>query len=54
MDISHQVMVLDFGKKLMSGLPDEVMADPHVKRAYLGIEDDEIESVNTFEVKEAS
>jgi len=33
----------------MSGLPDEVMADPHVKRAYLGIEDDEEEAV-----KEAS
>ncbi|MEM5527425.1 ABC transporter ATP-binding protein [Gammaproteobacteria bacterium AS21] len=43
MDISHEVMVLDFGKKLISGLPEEVMADPHVKRAYLGIEDDEIE-----------
>ncbi|MFT5707758.1 MAG: branched-chain amino acid transport system ATP-binding protein [Oceanospirillaceae bacterium] len=43
MDISHEVMVLDFGKKLISGLPEEVMADPHVKRAYLGIEDDEID-----------
>jgi branched-chain amino acid transport system ATP-binding protein len=43
MDISHEVMVLDFGKKLMSGLPDEVMADPHVKRAYLGIEEDLID-----------
>ena len=41
MDISHEVMVLDFGKKLISGLPEEVMADEHVKRAYLGIEDDE-------------
>ena len=54
MDISHQVMVLDFGKKLMSGLPDEVMADPHVKRAYLGIEDDEEEATNTDEEREAS
>ena len=43
MDISHRVMVLDFGKKLISGLPEEVMADPHVKRAYLGVDDDEIE-----------
>jgi len=42
MDISHEVMVLDFGKKLICGLPDEVMADPHVKRAYLGIEDEDI------------
>lgn len=41
MDISHEVMVLDFGKKLICGQPDEVMADPHVKRAYLGVEDDE-------------
>jgi len=45
MDISHQVMVLDFGKKLISGLPDEIMADPQVKRAYLGIEDDDIDAV---------
>ncbi len=42
MDISHEVMVLDFGKKLICGLPEEVMADPHVKRAYLGIDDDDI------------
>lgn len=57
MDISHQVMVLDFGKKLISGLPDEVMADPHVKRAYLGIEDDAEELISTKsyeEEKEAS
>lgn len=40
MDISHEVMVLDFGKKLICGLPEQVMDDPHVKRAYLGIEDE--------------
>lgn len=40
MDISHEVMVLDFGKKLICGLPEEIMADPHVKSAYLGIEED--------------
>ncbi len=40
MDISHRVMVLDFGKKIASGLPDEVMAHPQVRKAYLG-EDDE-------------
>ncbi|MFT6918465.1 MAG: branched-chain amino acid transport system ATP-binding protein [Cognaticolwellia sp.] len=44
MDISHEVMVLDFGKKLICGLPEEVMADPYVKRAYLGLEDDADES----------
>ncbi len=41
MDISHEVMVLDFGKKLICGLPDEVMANEHVKQAYLGIDENE-------------
>ncbi len=36
MDISHRVMVLDFGRKLAEGTPAEVLADPHVRRAYLG------------------
>lgn len=36
MDISHRVMVLDFGRKIAEGLPDEVLADEHVRKAYLG------------------
>jgi branched-chain amino acid transport system ATP-binding protein len=36
MDISHRVMVLDFGRKLAEGTPEEVLADEHVRRAYLG------------------
>ncbi|WP_458096745.1 ABC transporter ATP-binding protein [Roseomonas sp. WA12] len=39
MDISHRVMVLDFGRKLTEGRPDEVMAHPDVRRAYLGEDD---------------
>ena len=41
MDISHRVIVLDFGRKIADGLPDEIMNNEHVKRAYLGVEDDE-------------
>lgn len=40
MDVSDRVMVLDFGKKIADGLPDEIMANEHVKRAYLGEEDE--------------
>jgi len=36
MDISHRVMVLDFGRKLVEGSPAEVLAHPQVRRAYLG------------------
>lgn len=36
MDISHRVMVLDFGKKIAEGLPDEIINNDYVKRAYLG------------------
>ncbi|TKW69974.1 MAG: ABC transporter ATP-binding protein [Bradyrhizobium icense] len=40
MDISHRVTVLDFGRKIAEGDPAAVLADPHVKRAYLGEEDE--------------
>lgn len=43
MDISHRVMVLDFGREICTGLPDEVMANEQVKTAYLGVGmDDEV------------
>jgi len=44
MDISHRVMVLDFGKKIAEGLPGEVLANAHVRRAYLGEEDEVLTS----------
>jgi branched-chain amino acid transport system ATP-binding protein len=34
MDISHRVMVLDFGRRIALGLPEEVLADPHVRRSF--------------------
>ncbi|WP_377157041.1 ABC transporter ATP-binding protein [Roseateles sp. UC29_93] len=36
MDISDRVVVLDYGKKIGDGTPDEVRANPEVIRAYLG------------------
>jgi branched-chain amino acid transport system ATP-binding protein len=42
MDISHRVMVLDFGRKICEGSPEEVLANEHVKRAYLGEQDDSL------------
>jgi len=41
MDISHRVMVLDFGRRIAEGLPDEVMAHPQVRTAYLGESEDD-------------
>ncbi|MEW6254362.1 MAG: ABC transporter ATP-binding protein [Pseudomonadota bacterium] len=43
MDISHRVMVLDFGRKIAEGLPETILANPHVKKAYLGEEDEALE-----------
>ena len=43
MDISHRVVVLDFGRKIAEGRPEEVMADPHVRSAYLGEADEVVQ-----------
>jgi branched-chain amino acid transport system ATP-binding protein len=40
MDISHRVVVLDFGRKIAEGTPEQVRANEHVKKAYLGEEDE--------------
>jgi branched-chain amino acid transport system ATP-binding protein len=38
MDISDRVVVLDYGKKIGDGTPQEVRGNPDVIRAYLGTE----------------
>jgi branched-chain amino acid transport system ATP-binding protein len=37
MDISDRVVVLDYGKKIGDGTPDEVRSSPEVISAYLGV-----------------
>jgi branched-chain amino acid transport system ATP-binding protein len=39
MDISHRVMVLNFGNKLTEGSPKDIKNNPEVIRAYLGPEE---------------
>jgi branched-chain amino acid transport system ATP-binding protein len=37
MDISDRVVVLDYGKKIGDGVPDQVRSNEAVVAAYLGV-----------------
>lgn len=45
MEISDHVIVLEYGRKISDGTPEEVRSDPKVIAAYLGVDEDAVESV---------
>jgi branched-chain amino acid transport system ATP-binding protein len=47
MQISDHVVVLEYGRKISDGNPEMVRADPKVIAAYLGVDDEEVETVLT-------
>ncbi|MGH6792965.1 MAG: ABC transporter ATP-binding protein [Kiloniellales bacterium] len=55
MEISDHIVVLDYGRKISDGSPDQVRVDPAVVRAYLGEgEDEELPDVVAHDLPEVA
>jgi len=39
MDISDRILALNYGEKIVEGLPEEIQRHPDVLKAYLGEEE---------------
>ena len=40
MDISDRIYVIDFGKQIATGLPEQIQDNPAVISAYLGVDEE--------------
>ena len=53
MNVCQRIQVLDYGRTIASGLPEEIAHNPRVISAYLGSDEDEDDAADEAEGDEA-